>query len=294
MSLSSSRLRRPRNVAATAVAGAAALTLAMAGTAAAEPVQCGKECSTEQADPKLCEGVEALGLEGSDETTGEQCDPKGDYCTTAKETDPKDGDAAKGEIETTKDPTKDDPTKEPVCEPEPEPQTPTPPPPPVLVEPTVVLPATPGIAKVANKALKPRLALSKRGPRRTLSGRAVTWRIRVVNRGPGVARRVVLRDIVPAGFALTRSRIRVADGAKVKLARKRYRFANGAVVWRIGNLRPGARRTILVTMRSTPGTVGRRVNRAVLRSANHRSLVARSPIVVRRAPVTKTLPAVTG
>jgi uncharacterized repeat protein (TIGR01451 family) len=119
------------------------------------------------------------------------------------------------------------------------------------------------------------------------------WRIQVRNRGRGIARGVVLRDVVPRGFALTSSRIRIGSGKQAKWVRLRYRVVNGSIVWRLGNLRRGHRKTILVSMRSTATTAGRRCNRALLTARNHRTLRARSCVAVRRIR-TKVLPAVTG
>ena len=266
------RRRRTRHIVAGTLVGS--LAIAFAATA---PALAGEPFNPPQDDP-ICE-EETFQQLGSLSQLDDRCvDPK----------DPKDP----KDPEDPKDPKYPDDQKDPPVDPPVEP--PLPPliqPPPVVpptADPTVETPVSP-VVKRAN----PRLTLTKRGQKRTRSGNVASWRIQVTNRGHGIARGVVLRDLVPNGFALTRSRVRVGSGRKAKWVRLRYRIARGNVVWNLGNLRRGQRRTILVSMRSTATAAGRRCNLALLTARNHRSLRARACVSIRQIR-TKVLPAVTG
>ena len=203
-------------------------------------------------------------------------------------------DAQKSAYPTTEpEPTKDPyPTKDPDPSCPPTPVTPpTSPVTPMMTEPTLVVSPPPASME---QPKDPNMLLRKVGPKRVLAGRSATWRIRIVNRGPGIARNVVLRDQIPPGFALTRSRIRITSGDRSVVRRLSYRIRGNRIIWKLGTLKPGARRTIFVTMRSMANTRGRRVNQAHMSAENHKNLSAKAPINVRRAPSKKSRPRVTG
>jgi uncharacterized repeat protein (TIGR01451 family) len=127
-------------------------------------------------------------------------------------------------------------------------------------------------------ANRPRLAIVKDGPSRAVAGQVISYRIRVRNVGRSTARAVVVRDALPAGFAV---------------ASPRVRFAGGGPVWRLGDLRPGASRTIALQVRVPTNAAGLRRNVASAASAN--AATVRDDALTRIDPVAaRVTPAVTG
>jgi uncharacterized repeat protein (TIGR01451 family) len=98
------------------------------------------------------------------------------------------------------------------------------------------------------------LRVDKSGPRTATAGLIVTYTIRVRNVGKGRATSVTLRDLVPNGYSLARR----TGGASL---------AAGRVVWTLGELAPGASRTVRVAFRIDRSVVGRRCNIAVVTSS---------------------------
>jgi hypothetical protein len=107
----------------------------------------------------------------------------------------------------------------------------------------------------------------------------------VTNVGTTVARAVVVRDPVPLRTYVTR-----LPG--------RARLRAGAVVWRLGDLAPGARVTLVLRLRTDRLARGAVLNRATAAAANAAQVraQARTRIVAapRRAAPAVVAPAVTG
>lgn len=137
----------------------------------------------------------------------------------------------------------------------------TPPPPQVVTPPTV-----------APTAVRPAaLRIAKRAPRRVVRGRVITYRLTVRNVSSRTARAVVVRDRLPARTAVTRRP-------------SRARIVGRTVVWRLGDLAPRARRTVLLRLRTYPATRARVVNVAAASASNAATVRARAVTRVR-APV---------
>ncbi len=129
---------------------------------------------------------------------------------------------------------------------------------------------------------RPRLVVDKGAPGRARSGDTVTYVIRVTNRGRATADRVVIRDRMPAGMAITRRPSGVT-------------FRSGELTWRVGDLRPGRTRTVRVRVRILQETVGRRCNVARVSARNAPTARDRvCTVVIRRAVRGVQQPAVTG
>jgi uncharacterized repeat protein (TIGR01451 family) len=95
-----------------------------------------------------------------------------------------------------------------------------------------------------------RMTLAKTGPERRYVGLPTTYQITVTNTGTFALDNVVIRDTVPAGAALVR-----APGGQV---------AGNDVQWFIGNLPPGASRTVEIVLRVD--NEGKVCNRAIATS----------------------------
>jgi uncharacterized repeat protein (TIGR01451 family) len=129
-------------------------------------------------------------------------------------------------------------------------------------------------------ALRPLLRVDKRGPARATAGQVVTYRITVRNRGAAAAQRVVLRDVLPSGYTLSR-RVRGAT------------FRSGTLTWNLGTLARGRSRTVALQVRIGRSVAGRRCNLA-LASARGVATV-RDTACTRVAAVAGAVqPAVTG
>jgi uncharacterized repeat protein (TIGR01451 family) len=146
-------------------------------------------------------------------------------------------------------------------------------PPPPVVPPVVTPPPT------VTGTTGTRLRISKSGPRRVYLRQVRPWTITVTNAGRVTARGVTLTDRLPGGLALAKR----TGGVRV---------SNGTLSWRLGNLAPGARRSVTVQLWTTAGS-GWRTNRASARATNARlvSAGARTLLLGIPAPVQ---PAVTG
>ncbi|MGE0135655.1 MAG: hypothetical protein AB7L91_16225 [Dehalococcoidia bacterium] len=136
-------------------------------------------------------------------------------------------------------------------------------------------PATP-----TGSVSRPALRVSKVGPARSLSGRTIQYTIVVRNVGKARATGVVARDILPAGLAFARSSISPSSiGERLS--------------WRLGNLAPGASRTLRVWLRAPNDVVGARTNRVAVSASN--AATARAAVVTRfRLRPVAVQPAVTG
>jgi uncharacterized repeat protein (TIGR01451 family) len=152
--------------------------------------------------------------------------------------------------------------------PPPEPPPPTPPP---VVPPKPPDPPTPPPRTV--------LTVKKTAPRVARFGQKVAFSLRVTNRGPITARRVLLRDLPPGTLRLTSLR---ASG--------KPRVVRGHALWRLGNLAPGQSRVIRGTVRLSSGTPGLKRNIAVAAGINTfvAHSVADTRILARRRAIPVT------
>ncbi|MCU0308061.1 MAG: DUF11 domain-containing protein, partial [Thermoleophilia bacterium] len=133
----------------------------------------------------------------------------------------------------------------------------TPPPP------AAAPPAQAAAAAVRPRPARARLSITKRAPRRVVAGQVVRYRITVANRGPAIARGVRLSDAVP-------------DAMGVRLMPAGARLQGGALVWQLGTLRPGQRRTILLELRAAAQGAPVRCNVAAVSARNAAQVQARA------------------
>jgi uncharacterized repeat protein (TIGR01451 family) len=145
---------------------------------------------------------------------------------------------------------------------------------------TQTTPVTPVTPVTPAGTLAPRLAITKRAPKRARVLTRVRYTITVRNRGKAAARSVVLRDRIPRGLAL------------VSTSRSRT-LRNGVITIRLGTLAPGARRTVRVTLIASASVRGKRTNVATVRATGVRTVRATAATVFRTVP-RRVQPAVTG
>jgi uncharacterized repeat protein (TIGR01451 family) len=137
----------------------------------------------------------------------------------------------------------------------------------------VVVPAA--IAQVPAAAT---LGLAKTAPATVRPGRVIGYRLTVTNVSATVARAVVVRDPVPLGTYVTR----LPGTARLRA---------GAVEWRLGDLAPGARVTLVLRLRTDRLARGTVLNRATAAAANAALVRARATTRMVTAP-RRTAPAV--
>jgi len=85
---------------------------------------------------------------------------------------------------------------------------------------------------------QPVLAITKNGPEQLYLGRAVTYQIKVINKGDAPATNTVVEDTVPAGV----TGVRATAGGQV---------LGSKVVWKIGTLAPKASKMLSVSYTPT-------------------------------------------
>jgi len=149
---------------------------------------------------------------------------------------------------------------------------------PVVAPPAVVPPSAVPTA-VARPA---RLRLGKTGPARVVFARSIRYTLTVANPSAVTARDVVVRDPVPPGASLVRLPARA-------------RLDGGAVVWRLGDLAPGARVTVHLRLRADILSA-RRVRNVARASASNAATVraqALTHVVIPRRVAPARIP-VTG
>lgn len=125
------------------------------------------------------------------------------------------------------------------------------------------------------------LALSKVGVRRARSGELVRYLIRVRNTGTIDATDVIVRDVLPSGYALVRSSPRAT-------------LVKGRPVWQLGTLAANATRTIQVDVRVDRNVSGRRCNTATVEAGNAASRTSRACTDIVRVRGIVRVPIVTG
>lgn len=161
------------------------------------------------------------------------------------------------------------------------PQTPTTPQSPTSPQPQTPSTNVPVQVRVAGVAKgTARLSIIKVGPASAKAGSVITFSIRVRNTSKVAATRVVIRDILPAGYTVVR-----APGATI---------TRGRPVWNVGNLAPGATKTVTIRVRIGKNVSGSRINRATAVAANAAQVAARRTTKVARVAGAIVIPRVTG
>ena len=160
------------------------------------------------------------------------------------------------------------------------PATPTPQVTPTPTSTPIVTP--PGVIGTGTPAPAASLKVTKRGPARASAGQVVTFTITVRNtNATTAATAVTLTDVLPAGYAIAKR----PSGAVLQ---------KGRLVWTIGDLAPGASKTVRVQVRIDRNAGGTRCNNAVASAGNATTVRTRACTkVVRIAGVTR-IPIVTG
>jgi uncharacterized repeat protein (TIGR01451 family) len=149
------------------------------------------------------------------------------------------------------------------------------PPPPVTVIPTV----PPGI-DIAG-ASRTTLRIDKRGPATAKAGQVITYRIKITNTGTIAAQNVIMRDRLPGGLALA------AKPAGIQIVK-------GVVTVTVGDLGPGASKTLLLKTRIDRTAAGARTNVATASASNAQQVrdSARTKIITIAGQI--RIPIVTG
>jgi len=106
-------------------------------------------------------------------------------------------------------------------------------------------------AAYAVAVVQPVLVLSKSGPAKRFAGRPANFDITVANKGDGVAKNVVVTDIIPDGAAF----ISASSGGE---------FSEGKVIWNLASLAPGASKK--VSIRAKMDKIGTAVNKATVKA----------------------------
>jgi uncharacterized repeat protein (TIGR01451 family) len=96
---------------------------------------------------------------------------------------------------------------------------------------------TQSIAAAVN-VRQPRLVVTKAGPKNIFVGSPFTYELEIENKGDGIAKDSVLTDNLPAGFVV----VDASDAASV---------SGNRVTWNVGDLAPGAKKKVLLTVRGT-------------------------------------------
>jgi uncharacterized repeat protein (TIGR01451 family) len=117
-------------------------------------------------------------------------------------------------------------------------------------------------------------------PARAHVGEAVPFTITVHNLGQGTATGVQVHETPPHGTRI----VSVANHGRIQ--------QDGTAVWHLGNLAPGASRTVHGTLRVTQA--GRHVNTAVATALNSEPAVSDAAVRARGAPPAPPPPPVTG
>jgi uncharacterized repeat protein (TIGR01451 family) len=126
-----------------------------------------------------------------------------------------------------------------------------------------VAPSPPAVVPVTTARRPAKLRIRKTGPARVRFARTIRYTLTVTNGSKVAARNVVVRDPVPLGAAVGRLPARA-------------RLDGGAVVWRLGDLAPGARAVVHLRLRADVLSVGRVVNVASASASNAATVRARA------------------
>lgn len=125
------------------------------------------------------------------------------------------------------------------------------------------------------------LAIDKRGPAKAKAGQIISYTIKVTNTGTVTADNVIMRDRIPASMSLA------VKTPGVKLVK-------GQIEVQVGNLAPGASKTITVKFRVDRRAAGFRTNTAIASASNAPTVrdSARTRVIRIVRPV--VVPRVTG
>lgn len=122
------------------------------------------------------------------------------------------------------------------------------------------------------RVLRPRIAVTKRASARTVrAGETVTFALRVSNPSRYTARQVRVCDQLPDGLVYLRS-----TGKMI--------LRGGQHCWALGSLKPGAAKTVRVTVRALHGAKGTKTNQVRASSPDTRSVRAQSTVRVIGTP----------
>ncbi len=120
--------------------------------------------------------------------------------------------------------------------------------------PPVTVASTPPTVTIAG-ASQTTLRIDKRGPATAQAGQVITYRIKITNSGTITAQNVIMRDRLPTGIALA------AKPAGIQ-------FVKGVVTVSVGDLGPGASKTLLLKVRIDRTAAGTRTNVATASASN--------------------------
>jgi uncharacterized repeat protein (TIGR01451 family) len=150
----------------------------------------------------------------------------------------------------------------------------------VTVPPVTVPPVTPPGIDIAG-ASQTTLRIDKRGPATAKAGQVITYRIKITNTGTIAAQNVIVRDRLPGGIALA------AKPAGIQIVR-------GVVTVTVGDLGPGASKTLLLKTRIDRTAIGARTNVATASASNAQQVrdSARTKIITIAGQI--RIPIVTG
>jgi uncharacterized repeat protein (TIGR01451 family) len=125
------------------------------------------------------------------------------------------------------------------------------------------------------------LSIDKRGPARAKSGAVIAYTVRITNTGAVVAKSVVMRDRIPTSMTL----VGRTPGVGV---------SKGHVVISVGDLAPGASKTLRLRFRIDLKASGLRTNVATASAANARSVRDTARTRIARIAARVIVPRVTG
>lgn len=124
-------------------------------------------------------------------------------------------------------------------------------------------------ASASTMVQQPVLTITKTGPDKRFEGRPVQYTITVANTGDAVAKATTIMDIVPAGSRF----LKASDGGLLQ---------GNNVIWNIGDLAPGAKKTVEITLVGT--ALGEIVNTANVTANCANSAVAKAPTTIAGIP----------
>ena len=151
-----------------------------------------------------------------------------------------------------------------------------------LVPPVTPLPPATTVTVAGGAAPAAVLRVVKRGPANAAAGQVVTFTITVRNTSATtIATSVVLSDVLPVGYAIAKR----PSGAVLQ---------KGKLMWSVGDLAPGAFKTVRVQVRIDRNAGGTRCNTANASAANATTVQAKACTKVRRIAGATRIPIVTG
>lgn len=124
-------------------------------------------------------------------------------------------------------------------------------------------------ASASTLVQQPVLTITKAGPDKRFEGRPVKYTITVSNTGDAVAKQATIMDIVPAGSRF----VKASDNGLPQ---------GNNVIWNLGDLAPGATKTVDITLVGTQ--LGQIINTANVTANCANSAVAKAPTVIAGIP----------